>query len=157
MEIPFRHAVTIAVAPATVYSFFERLAHTYTTWHPDHLAFRWITDAGLVDGARASAEHRILGAVHTLPITFVTIDPCRRVAFSWGDPDGSFFAPRDTWLFEETPGGCRFVSECTLVLNGVTSLSNDIEHALSVIRNHLAEEGECLKRLLEYQNRRHGI
>ena len=149
MKVTLRHETEITASTKTVFFFFEHIAKNYTTWHPDHINFRWITGDSLKAGVVAYVEHRIRGKIHTLDTRFTKLVPNQLIEFEWGNPNGSFYASRDVWLFENTSRGCRFVSECDLVLKDVSSLSKEVEKVLAAIRKHLAEEGENLKRLVE--------
>jgi uncharacterized protein YndB with AHSA1/START domain len=149
MNFIFRNEAEITASPEAVYSFLEHLPQNYTSLHPDHLGFRWISGNGISAGALASVDHLLGGKVRTLPTKFTVVVPNKRIEFEWGDPNGSFFAPRDSWTFEATAGGCRFVSECELIISGVSSQSKKIDDALAVIRKHLGEEAQNLKRIME--------
>jgi uncharacterized protein YndB with AHSA1/START domain len=152
MNFTFRNEVQIAASPEAVYSFFDHLPENYTSWHPDHLGFRWIAGNCLSAGVIAEVDHILGGKARRLPTKFTAIVPNKRIELEWGDPNGSFFAPHDSWAFEATTGGCRFVSECELVVTGDSSLSKKIDEALAVVRKHLAEEVKNLKRIVEGMN-----
>lgn len=150
MRVTLRHEIEIAASPESVYAFFERIAENYTRWHPDHIAFRWVKGEGIAEGAVAYSEQRIHGKVHKLPARFTKVIPARLVEFKWVNPIARFFAPRNVWLFEPTDRGCRFVAESDLRLGWGSSRLKHVQEAIASGRKHLAEEGENLKRLMEF-------
>jgi hypothetical protein len=149
MRVTLKHEIEIAASPKNTYSFFENIGRNYTKWHPDHVSFRWVTGNFLAPGATACFTHRIEGTVHELPAQFTGLIAGQRIEYEWQNASGGFSAPRNVWIFKATDRGCLFVSESELLLENVSSLSKQVEAALTGVQRHLAEEGENLKTIVE--------
>ena len=149
MRIILRHEIKIDAPPEAVYAFFEDLEKNYIKWHPDHIVFRWVEGDGLAEGSVAYSEQRIHGKVHKLQARFTKVIPAQRVEFEWVGRIARLFAPRNVWLFEAAYGGCRFIAESDLRLDWISSRLKRVQKGLAAGRQHLAEEGENLKRLVE--------
>ena len=151
MRITLSHTTEINASPETVYAFFVNIEQNYTKWHPDHVVFRWIEGEALEEGATAYSEQYAHGSIHKMKPRFTKVIPNRRVEFSWMNPFHRFFAPRNVWKFESTPGGCRFSAEHDIRLGWISSRMDRVKRGLDAGRQHLKEEGENLKRLVEAQ------
>lgn len=112
MIITLSHSIEIDAAPEAVYSFFVSIEKNYTTWHPDHVAFRWVKGNSLEEGAEAHSEQYVDGSLHRLTARFTRVIPTRRVEFEWVNPIARFFAPPYLRLFEPSKStsrsGCRW-------------------------------------------------
>jgi uncharacterized protein YndB with AHSA1/START domain len=149
MIVSLKHEIQIAASPKTVFSFFENLEQNYTRWHPDHIGFHWVSGNTIEKGTTVCFIHRINGKVHELPAKFTDLSLGHLIEYVWRTSKGNFSAPKNLWRFIDSNGGCLFISESELLFESVSSLSAQLETALTEVRKHLAEEGENLKILVE--------
>ncbi len=149
MRVTMSHSIDIDASPEEVFAFFVNIEENYTKWHPNHNEFRWIKGEPMEEGSVAFSDQMGHGKSHKLNARIDRVEPNRRIEFSWTHPLARFFFPRNVWIFEPTNGGCRFTAESEIRLGWISSRTAHVKKGLEEGRNHLKEEGENLKRLVE--------
>lgn len=141
----------IAASPRLAYRFFAAMAGRYTAWHPDHIVFRWLDDAGLAVGSRFYIEERIDGRVLKRTMRFTRLEEDRHVEFAPDNAVIRFFLPRILFAIEPTSEGCRFTQQVHVRIGPIGRRLN--RRGFAVVLQHMREEGENLKALLEAEAR----
>jgi hypothetical protein len=144
-------SVSMAAAPARAYRFFAEMEARYTRWHPDHIAFRWLQDARLEVGARFYIEERIDGRVLKRTMRFTRLEPDSHVEFAPDLAIMRFFLPRIVFAIAPTPEGCRVTQQVHVRIGPIGRRLN--RRGFAVVEQHMKEEGENLKALLEAEER----
>ncbi len=136
----------IGTSPAAILSFFDKMEETYTRWHPDHHAFRWIAGRGVRPGVICELDETIAGKRQRKKVRYVRVAD-DYIEFRPTSRAIRLFLPR--MLFRITPegNGCRVVQEIHIRIGPIGAWLNRKE--LDAVRQHMQQEGENLKLLLE--------
>jgi hypothetical protein len=143
----FRDVTSIGAPAERVFAFFEAMAENYRRWHPDHVAFRWLSGDGLRRGATASFEEYIGGKLLRKTVVFAEIEPGRYVAMAPTNRLIRFVLPRLSFRMESEGAGCRLTAEVVVRTGPVGAWLNRRE--FDAVRRHMREEGENLRTLVE--------
>lgn len=130
-----------------VYAFFERVQERYLDWHPDHITFRWVTGDGLAEGNEAYFEEEIAGEAKKQTIHYTTVEPPTRIVFHPTSRLIRFFLPHISFTVEPENGGCRVTQRVHVRTGPIGRRLNEAE--FDAVRQHMQEEGENLKRIVE--------
>lgn len=137
----------ITAPPEAVFAFFEAMEDNYTTWHPDHVTFRWVAGDGLGRDARAYFEESVAGEHQRKTVRFTTVIPNRYVAF---EPTGfltRLLLPEISFAIEPLDDGCQLTQRLRVRTGPIGAWLNRRE--FDAVRQHMHEEGVNLKRLVE--------
>ena len=137
----------IAAPPEQVFAFFADMADNYLRWHPDHIAFRWVDGSGLEPGVVFAFEEIIGGQRMTKRVRFIDVVPDRALAFEPTSRLLRLILPRIGFTIEPRPDGCDLVASLHIRTGPVGAWLNRRE--LMAVRQHMKEEGENLKRIVE--------
>jgi len=137
----------IAAPPGAVFQFFEEMEAHYETWHPDHLAFRWVEGRGLTEGSTASFKERIGGELQEKTVRFTAIEPDRYIEFAPTSLLVRLFMPRISFTIDPRADGCTFTQRIRVRTGPIGTWLNRRE--FDAVRVHMREEGENLRALLE--------
>jgi hypothetical protein len=144
----------IEAPPEAIFQFFEKMDENYLAWHPDHVAFRWTKGRGLEPGVEFSFEEHIGGKLLRKTVRFTRIVPGRLIEFvpTWWLM--RLLMPRLS--FEVRPegqpegeGASLFIARIRIRTGPIGARLNRRE--FNAVRQHMKEEGENLKRILEAQ------
>lgn len=139
----------IRTRPERIFRFFEEMDQDhYLAWHPDHLAYRWVKGRGLKEGNVSYFEERINGKLLKKKVRFTRIEPDRHIEFTMTNPFFRLFLPRFLFHFEPKGDECEFTAQIHLRLPPISRWLNRKD--LAAVRQHMKEEDENLKRLLEH-------
>lgn len=144
-----RDEITIQTTPERIFQFFAEMAENYVRWHPDHLLFRWETGTGLQEGNEFYFEERIGGQLMKKRVRFTRITPNRHIEFAPTNGLIRLILPRLLFAIEPQGDQCRFIAEIHIRTGPIGAKLNARE--FNAVRQHMREEGENLKRLLETQ------
>jgi hypothetical protein len=142
-----RHEITIGTTPGQISSFFEAMDVNYRRWHPDHLLYRWEEGRGLREGVVVYFEEVIGGKMMRKRVVFTRIVPDRHVEFAFTNRFFRLIMPRMVFRYEPTDGGVVFTTENHIRTGPIGAWLNRRE--FDAVREHMREEGENLKRILE--------
>ena len=143
----FRDVTTIDAPPERVFAFFEVMAENYRRWHPDHVAYRWLSEGGLRKGATAYFEERIGGKLLKKTVVFAQVEPGRYFAMAPTNRLMRLVLPRLSFGMEPEGQGCRLTAEIVVRTGPVGAWLNRRE--FDAVRRHMREEGENLKKIVE--------
>ena len=137
----------ISAPPAAVYGFFEAMDVNYERWHPDHVEFRWLDEAGLAQGAKASFEERIAGRRQQKTVRFTAVERDRYIEFRPTSLLVGLLMPSISFSIAPHADGCTLTQRIKVRTGPVGAWLNRRE--FDAVRTHMREEGENLKRLVE--------
>jgi hypothetical protein len=142
-----RDETVIRTTPDRIFDFFEHMDENYLRWHPDHLLFRWEQGRGLREGVEFYFEERIGGQLLKKKVRFTRIEPNRHIEFAVTNRLIRLLMPRLLFAMEAQGDRCRFVAEIHIRTGPIGARLNARE--FNAVRQHMKEEGENLKRILE--------
>jgi hypothetical protein len=140
----------IEAPPERIFEFFARMGENYVAWHPDHVAFRWTKGNGLEPGVEFYFEEQIGGKLLEKTVRFTKIEPGRYIEF---EPTGwlmRLIMPRLSFEVQPQGGDSLFIARITIRTGPVGAWLNRRE--FSAVRQHMKEEGENLKRIVEAEH-----
>jgi uncharacterized protein YndB with AHSA1/START domain len=140
-------SIWIRASPEQVFAFFEHMDANYLRWHPDHRLFRWEEGRGLHEGVEFYFEEVIGGKLMKKRVVFTRIEPGRLIEFTFTNRLLRFILPRMTFGAEPEGEGVRFRAAIHIRTGPIGAWLNRRE--FDAVRQHMREEGENLKRLLE--------
>jgi hypothetical protein len=142
-----RDEILIQTTPDRIFEFFEGMEENYTRWHPDHQLFRWATGRGVQEGVEFYFEERIGGQQMNKRVRFTQVEPNRHLEFAPTNGLIRLILPRLLFKIEPQGDQCRFIAEIHIRTGPIGARLNKRE--FDAVRQHMRQEGENLKRLLE--------
>jgi len=142
-----RDSIWIHTTPEQVFQFFETMDAHYVQWHPDHLLFRWEQGRGVKPGVIFYFEEIIGGTRMKKRVHFTRVQRNRHLEFTFTNRLLAFIVPRLSFHFEPEGTGTRFDAEIVIRTGPIGARLNRRE--FQAVRQHMREEGESLKRILE--------
>jgi uncharacterized protein YndB with AHSA1/START domain len=139
---------TLIQAPAErIFSFFDDMEENYTRWHPDHITFRWLQEGRQSVGNRFYFEERIHGHHLKRTMRYTRVEPGRLIEFAPDNALMRLFLRRISFIMEPSDGHCRFTQEVRILIGPIGRRLN--RRGLAAVQQHMREEGENLKRIME--------
>ncbi len=126
----------------------------YLAWHPDHIACRYLTDGPLGVGSVIYFEENLHGKLHKLKVKITKIERYSRIEYKFFMGLKGMFAvqpknDRSSIFTAELHFGTAIPVASILV---DLFLKTFLSRQLKAIEQHMREEGENLKRILERRN-----
>ncbi len=147
--ITLTDSIEIKVTPEKVFAWLTNIKNRedYLAWHPDHTDCIWLKGEPFQVGSIVYFEEYLHGELHKLKFLCTKIVPNRlieyRPLFPW-----SFFMPKCSFAMEPRKGGsCIFTA--TINLRAGPLFRKFGGKRLDAIKQHMKEEGENLKKILE--------
>jgi hypothetical protein len=156
-DIVLTDSVEIAVPPEKVFEFLVGIVDdaSYRAWHPDdHEAFRWIRGAPWEEGSVAYAEEYLHGRLHKLKFRVEKVVPHREIVYAPPSRILRIFFPENRFEIRPSERGCIFTARGHFRFGRIAKAlaKRKLEIGISSVRQHMKEEGENLKRILEGRN-----
>lgn len=135
---------------AELFNWLSRLPEIYLEWHPDHIAC-WAISGSLPEvGSVIECQEYLHGKLHSMRLRLTRLIPNRRIEYTIrGLGRGAFAA-------EEAEGRIAFIAELEIgsevPLIGLLFdiiFSRVFPGRIAAMRQHMAEEGQNLKAILE--------
>ena len=139
-------SIEINTSPERVYEWFINIDQNYKEWHPDHVKAIWLTENKMKVGSKLYSEEYIHGELHKIKFKCTNIEPNRKIEFKNLLPM-SLICPKGSFIFEPKGDNCIFTA--TLSFRMGNTLSKIVKTKVEALINHMKEEGENLKRILE--------
>ncbi|MBU7022107.1 MAG: SRPBCC family protein [Theionarchaea archaeon] len=151
-QLAIRDSIEIRTTPEKIWEFFYNLEQNYTSWHPEHVVFKWTEGPPMESGSAWYAEEVSLGKLKKLKGTIDEVIPNRKIVFKNVFPV-SLVSPRFEWHIEPTGSNSVFTAINYLRAEGLyrTIARETMETAIKASRKHMKEEGENLRKILEHQ------
>lgn len=137
----------IEAPPERVFGFFDAMAQNYLRWHPDHARFEWRQGDRVAVGNTFYFEEVIAGRLLKKEVVFTAVEPGRFMAFAPTWWLMRLFLPSMTFETRPHGTGTEFVAAIRVRTGPVGARLNRRE--FDAVRQHMREEGENLKRLME--------
>jgi hypothetical protein len=139
-------SIEIKASPEKVYAWFINIDKNYKEWHPDHVKALWLTENKMKVGSKLYSEEYIHGELHKIKFKCINIEPNRKIEFKNLLPV-SLICPKGSFKFEPKGGNCIFTA--TLSFRMGNMLSKLAKKKVEALKNHMKEEGENLKKIIE--------
>lgn len=154
-------AIEIKATPENVFDFLCSLVDddSYRSWHPDHVSMHWRSGTPWHEDSVAHIEECLHGKLHRLTFMVTSVVPNRKIEYVPASWLLRRYIPNLAFYIEPKGESCVFraVAHFRLSLLPRLLAKRRIEQGLLIIRNHLKEEGENLKNILEAENARKQI
>jgi hypothetical protein len=148
--IELRDSIRIQTTPEQLFNWLESMPQEYGYWHVDHIACRVIKGSMFQPGSEIECKEYLHGKLHTMRFRPTRVDPGRRMEYE--------IVALGRGAFEVIPKGeeVEFVAELGLGSDFpiVGRLVDAVLRALlgrrlEAMRQHMREEGQNLKKILE--------
>jgi hypothetical protein len=140
-------AVHVDATPLEVWGWIAHLVDHYTEWHPDHVSAEWIAGPPNRVGSVMRAVESLGTHQEDLLFELAEFEPPRRFSYRIGRSVG-LILPRGSFEIEpDDSNGCWFRAQIGYRFGPVTEWV--FRRRIADLRNHMAEEGANLKRLVE--------
>lgn len=142
--------ISIQTTPEQLFQWLESLPREYLSWHPDHVACRVIKGSMVQPGSEIECQEYLHGKLHTMRFRLTAVDPGRRMEYE--------IMALGRGAFEAIPKGeqVEFVAELGLgsdipivgrLMDAMVRLL--LSRRLEAMRQHMREEGQNLKKIIE--------
>jgi hypothetical protein len=122
----------------------------YVSWHPDHVVCRVIKASMLQPGSEIECQEYLHGKLHTMRLRLTKIDPGRRVEYEIEALGKGAFEAIQKGEEVEFVAELGLGTEAPLVGRMVdTILCVLFDRQLKAMRQHMQEEGQNLKKIIE--------
>jgi hypothetical protein len=141
----------IKTTPEKIWEFFLNIERNYKAWHPeDHNYFRWIKGNPLETGSKVDAKETIGGHKGRIKATVIESEENKKIVFKPAFPI-SFMCPRLEWLIESNGDNTLFIARSYYRFGKLflTFKKKAADEILSISQQHMDEEGDNLKKILE--------
>jgi len=148
--IKLRDSIRIQTSPERIFKWLQLMPQEYVSWHPDHVAYRVIKGSMLQPGSEIECQEYLHGKLHAIRFRLARVEPGRRMKYQ--------IVGLGKGVFEIIPKGeeVEFVAELGLgsdspiLGRAVDALLRALfGRRLEAMRQHMQEEGENLKKIIE--------
>jgi hypothetical protein len=151
--ISLRDSIEIHTTPGQLFAWLGRMSQEYESWHPDHVACRFLHGSTLEVGSEIEYEEYLHGKLHSMRFRMTKVVPDKRVEFEVeGMGRGAFEA-------QANGDTVRFLAELDIGLDAPIIgrlfdfvFSRLFNQRIESMRQHMAEEGQNLKAILESES-----
>lgn len=141
-----RDSIDIDAPPERVWDWIEGLADNYTGWHPAHISAEWERGAPNRVGSVLRAVEDLGGHREELRFELTSVEPPRRFEYRLLGPL-KLLLPTGAFAVVPIAGGSRFVATISYRFGWLTEQL--FRRRTAMLRDHMREEGENLKRVIE--------
>ena len=139
-------SVVINRSPESVFEWFAHFAENYRSWHKDHLLARWVKGNNFEKGSVLYAEEYLGGKLEKLSFEITNCVPNELIEYKVLFPE-SIICSGGSFSIKPSDCGSVFTATLSFRLGGLVSMT--AKKRAEAIRQHMKEEGENLKVLLE--------
>jgi hypothetical protein len=144
--ITLRDSIEIEATPQKILDWLVRFEENYKAWHPDHVECYWLKGKPAEEGSILYVEEYIHGSLHKMRMRITRIEPAKTIEYKILLPM-SIICPEGSFIIEPKGESCIFTA--TLSFRFGEMLSKLAKDRVEALKEHMKEEGESLKRLLE--------
>jgi len=141
-----RESIKINVSPEIIWDWFLRIAENYLEWHPSHIKANWETETVSEVGSIFYAEEDISGDFLKMKSKLTELIPNRLYRFK---TVGGLKLILAGGSFEIEPSENGSIFTATLDFHMGKLLSKIAKKKVQQISQHMIEEGQNLKKILE--------
>ena len=153
-DIVLTDSIEIKTTPEKIFGFITSLVddESYRAWHQeDHVALRWLKGQPWKEGSVAYAEEYLHGKIHRLKFTVTKVVPNKEIEYAPVSRLIRRFFPKNQFSIEEKGETCVFMASGIFRHGRLikTFFKRQLEQNLASVKQHMKEEGENLKTILE--------
>lgn len=153
-EVVLQDSTEVKTKAEKVFKFLTSIVDddSYRAWHKeDHVSLRWIKGRPWTEGSVVYAEEYIHGKLHKLKFKITKIIPNKKIEYTPISPFIRKLFPKNEFMIEQKGESCLFTASGTYRVGKIGKMffGKAIEKALSSVKEHMKEEGENLKNMLE--------
>ena len=142
-----RDSIEINTKPEKIYQWLRNLDKNYKQWHQDHVnAVKLTKTSELKIGDIFCYEEYLHGELHTFKFKLINIEENKAIEFKTLFP-ASLICPKGSFLIEPKDDGSIFTATLSFRMGKI--FSRFAKSRVDAIKQHMKEEGENLKSLLE--------
>jgi len=119
----------------------------YTRWHPDHICFEWRKGPGVARGNVFYFEETITGEHQKKEVAFTDVIPDRYLEFAPTNGFFRLFLPRISFEMKQIGSKTELVAQVVIRMGPIAAWFH--KQQIALVRQHMCEEGENLKKLVE--------
>jgi hypothetical protein len=145
-----KNEIVIDCETRDIFHWFSRFCEYYLQWHPDHIACNYIKGEPFNEGSIMYCQEYLHGRPHKFRMQLTRIVPDQRVDYSIGPGMSGAF------IVEPEKGGVLFIAELRLGFKPAllgraldAMLRRSVGWKIEALQQHMAEEGQNLKALIE--------
>lgn len=146
-------SIKINQPPEVVFEWFAHFAENYRDWHKDHVLAKWIKGKNFEKGSVLYAEEYLGGKLEKLSFEITNCVQNELIEYKVLFPE-SIICSGGSFSIKPSNGGSVFTAALSFRFGGLVSMV--AKKRAEAIRQHMEEEGENLKALLEkeYEKKR---
>ena len=140
----------IKASPEQIIEFFLNFQENFYAWHPDHVKCHYLTPGPLKENSIIYIEEYLYGKLRKLKLHITKIQPNSRIEYK------TFLGTKGIFIIEPRETGTLFTAEMHMgtTIPFLGKLRDRImrmffSRQLEGLKQHMAEEGQNLKRILE--------
>ena len=139
-------SIPIDSSPEPIWEWLKGLAEHYTEWHPDHVSAEWEHGEPNQVGSILRAVENLGGTREVLRFEMTSVEPPHRFEYRIRGPI-SLLLPGGAFVVASYDRGSRFTATISYRFGHLTERL--FKNRIATLRNHMQEEGENLKRIIE--------
>lgn len=139
-------SVKINRPPEAIFEWFTHFTENYRYWHKDHVSARWVKGTNFEKGAVLYAEEYLGGKLEKLSFEITGSVKNEVIEYKCLFPE-SIICSGGSFSIKPSNGGSIFTAELSFRFGWL--LPKVAKKRVEAIRQHMKEEGENLKKLLE--------
>jgi hypothetical protein len=143
--ITLKDSIEIKTTPEKIEEWFKSLDKHYLEWHPGHVKFVKVT-GGMDEDDIFYFEEYLHGKLHKIRSKITKIEKNKRIEYKNLFP-ASIICPKGSFIIE--PKGERCIFTATISLRFGWLISKLAKNRLETVRQHMVEEGQNLKEIIE--------
>lgn len=142
-----KDSIEIKAEPEKIFQWLTNMEDNYLDWHEDHVSCVKLTNSHeLKVGDIFCYEENLHDELHKLKFKLINLEENKKIEFKTLFP-GSLICPKGSFLIEPKGNSCIFTATLFFRLGGL--LSKIAKSRVDAIKQHMKEEGENLKKLME--------
>ena len=148
--ITIKDTVEIKASPEKIIEFFLNFQENFYAWHSDHVECHYLTPGPLKENSIIYIEEYLYGKLRKLKLHITKIQPNSRIEYK------TFLGTKGIFIIDQKETGTLFTAEMHMgtTIPLLCKLRDTImkiffSRQLEGLKQHMAEEGQNLKRILE--------
>ena len=153
-DVTLTDSIEIETTPEKIFEFFFSLVddESYRAWHPEsHVALRWIKGQAWQENSVVYAEEIIHGKLHKLKFVVTEMVFGEKIEYAPVSRLLRIYFPRNSFTVQRKGDRCIFTASATYRVGRLAKIfaKKHLERGLTSVRQHMEEEGQNLKKILE--------
>jgi hypothetical protein len=153
-DVTLSDSIEIKTTPEKIFGFLFNLVddESYRAWHPEsHVALRWIKGQPWRENSIVYAEEIIHGKLHKVKFVVTKMVMGELIEYAPVSRLLRIYFPGNKFIVLKKGDVCEFTASVTYRIGKLARkfAKNHMETGLASVRQHMKEEGENLKKILE--------